>query len=300
MNVQKFKADEVKKLFRHCMRTKDKNGNYYERTNPDIDFGRTGLNFCYEGELTDKTFYERKLSIFMEENQVRNRTTVVAASWVCQIPDKYEGDTKAFFDAYYKIMKKKYPYCLDCFVHMDETTPHAHFVFCPIKDGKFNAKAILTREELQGMHLWMEEELEKELGFKVELIKDETRERKELEKLAESSGLLDCDERVEYVPMRELKERSRVKILKEYEEEQKKLEEYKKYVEEYKEENNIDGIINQKKNYIKKSELKEFFKKLIAMLKEDVSFERFQDYANLFMSHNVIKNLVIDFVEKFL
>ena len=276
MNVQKFKKDEVKKLFRHCFRTKDSKGNYYERTNPDIDFSRTPLNYSYECETYKDA--ENKLKKMMTENTVRNKTTVVAASWVCQIPDFYEGDPKLFFDAYYKILKNKYHNVIDCFVHMDETTPHAHFLFCPILDGKFNAKAILTKEELTNMHLWMEGELEKELGYHIDLIKDETRQRKEmLKELSADRSLFDYDEKPEYLPMRELKRRTQMKIAEEYKQKQEELEQYKKYVEDYKNKN-LDAIINESKDMIPRAEVQDILRQLLDMIEMDLGREKTKKY----------------------
>lgn len=280
MNVQKFKADEVKRLFRHCFRTKDKNGQYYERTNKDIDFNKTPLNYSYECETFKDA--EAKLKKMMTENTVRNKTTVVAASWVCQIPDYYEGDPKVFFDAYYKILKEKYHNVIDCFVHLDETTPHAHFIFCPILDGKFNAKEILTKQELTDMHLWMEGQLEKELGYHVDLIKDETRQRKEmLKELSADKDLFDYDEKPEYLPMRELKRRTQLKIMKEYEAKQEELEEYKRIVENYKKENNLDEIISQKTDYMPKSEVRDMLQQIFDMLEMDLGHERTKKYRKI-------------------
>lgn len=276
MNVQKFKKDEVKRLFRHCIRTKDKNGNYYERTNPDIDFSKTHLNYSFEN--LDVKQVEAKLKQYMEDNFVRNKTTVVACSWVIQKPDFYEGDTKEFFEKCYKIFKSKYPYTIDGFVHLDETTPHMHYIFCPILDGKFNAKAILTKQELTEMHLWFEKQLETEMGFHIDLIKDETRERKELLKeLGNDKELFDYDERPEYLSMRELKRRTQLKIMKEYEEENAKLEDYRRQVREYKEQN-LDAIIAQKTNYVPRAEVIQMLNGIFDMLEFDLGREKVKKY----------------------
>lgn len=276
MNVQKFKKDEVKRLFRHCIRTKDKDGNYYERTNPDIDFSKTHLNYSFEN--LDVKQVEAKLKQYMEGNFVRNKTTVVACSWVIQKPDFYDGDTKDFFEKCYKIFKSKYPYTIDGFVHLDETTPHMHYIFCPILDGKFNAKAILTKQELTEMHLWFEKQLETEMGFHIDLIKDETRERKELLKeLGNDKDLFDYDERPEYLPMRELKRRTQLKIMKEYEEENAKLEDYRRQVREYKEQN-LDAIIAQKSNYVPRAEVIQMLNGIFDMLEFDLGREKVKKY----------------------
>ena len=276
MNVQKFKADEVKRLFRHCLRTKDKDGKYYDRTNPDIDFEKTHLNYSFEG--LDVKQVESKLKNYMKENVVRNKTTVVACSWVIQLPDGYTGNPDDFFKAYNKIMSNKYHNVIDCFVHFDETTPHAHFIFCPILDGKFNAKAILTKQELTDMHLWMEGELEKELGYHVDLIKDETRQRKEmLKELAADKDLFDYDEKPEYLSMRELKRRTQLKIMKEYEAKQEEFEQYKRMVENYKKDN-LDAIIEKNTDYVPKAEVQDMLRELIDMLEMDLGAEKTKKY----------------------
>lgn len=290
MNVQKFKKDEVKRLFRHCIRTKDKNGKYYERTNPDIDFNKTHLNYSFEH--LDVKQVEAKLKQYMEDNKVRNVNTVVACSWVIQLPDFYEGDVDEFFSKCYKIFKSKYPNVIDGFVHLDETTPHMHFIFCPILEGKFNAKAILTKAELQDMHLWMEGELEKEFGYHISLIKDETRERKALLKeLGNDKELFDYDERPEYLPMRELKRRTQLKIMQEYERENEKLKEYKKQVEDYKSKN-LDAIIADKTNYVPRAEVVQMLNGIFDMLEQDLEHEKVKKYRKFVEGFGFVFELI--------
>lgn len=290
MNVKKFNKDNYKRIIRHCFRTKDVNGNYHERSNPDIDFSRTHLNYCIGGDVGDVKWFDKKLQDYMETNKVRNKTTVLLASWVIQIPDFYDGDEDEFFQKAFDIFAKKYPYYIGGFVHKDETTPHMHFLWCPIKDGKFNAKEILTKQELENMHLWFEKELEKSFGYHVAIMKDETRQREEfVEKYGKIKGIFDEGENPKYVPMKELKARTRQAILDEYLKQQDELEnartelnEYKEYVKQYHDENNLDEIIRQKSDYIPRQEVEQMIGQLFDMLELDLGKERVKKYRKFF------------------
>lgn len=310
MNFDKFNKNNYKRILRHCVRTKDENGIYFERTNPDIDFSKTHLNYAIGDDINDIASFERKLEGYKEKFKVRNCTTVLLGSWVIQIPDFYEGDPKVFFEACDKILRRKYKYHIGSFVHMDETTefydyrqhkksgdiviktgkPHMHFLFAPIieSEGQFNCKKLINKDELENMHCWMEKELEKELGYFVAIQKDETRDRHEmLEKFGKIPGMFEHDEKPEYIPMKELKRRTQLVIYDEYMKQNERIEEYKAEVEEYKRQveayknQNLDALIAMNTEYIRKDEVQRIIGQFFDMLEMDLPKDRLKKYRKL-------------------
>lgn len=64
-------------------------------------------------------------------------------------------------------------------VHKDEPNgkDHMHAMFAPCKDGKFNAKAILTQKELSTFHDYLNSYF-RGLGYEVDFHADDYEERK--------------------------------------------------------------------------------------------------------------------------
>lgn len=308
MNFDKFNKDATYRIFRHCYRTKNKKGEYNERKNKDIDFSKTYLNYTINGLTLDQV--EAKLEDYKKQFKVRNKTTVLVGSWVIQKPDFYEGNIDEFFEKCYKIFKSRYPYDLEGFVHLDESTPHIHFLFAPILDGKFNCKKLIDQTELEEMHLWMEGELEKEFGYHIDLIKPETRARKEmLKELGKDASLFDFDEKPEYLPMRELKKRTQMKIIKDYMEEEEKvtaarnksikqIKEYQDIVEEYKRKNNIDEIIKENKEMVPKQEVQKMIGEIFDMLEMDLPKDRVKKYRKVFDKFGYVLDKVKDTIKE--
>lgn len=308
MNFDKFNKDATYRIFRHCYRTKNKKGEYNERKNKDIDFSKTYLNYTINGLSLEQV--EAKLEDYKSKFKVRNKTTVLVGSWVIQLPDFYEGDSDLFFRTCYKIFKSKYPYDLEGFVHHDESRGHMHFLFSPILDGQFNCKKLVNQTELEEMHLWMEGELEKEFGYHIDLIKPETRARKEmLKELGKDAELFNCGEKPQYLPMRELKKRTQMKIIKDYMEEEEKvtaarnksikqIKEYQDIVEEYKKKNNIDEIIKENKEMVPKQEVQQMIGEIFDMLEMDLPKDRVKKYRKVFDKFGYVLDKVKDTIKE--
>lgn len=308
MNFDKFNKDATYRIFRHCYRTKNKKGEYNERKNKDIDFSKTYLNYTINGLTLEQV--EAKLEDYKKQFKVRNKTTVLVGSWVIQLPDFYEGDSDLFFRTCYKIFKSRYPYDLEGFVHQDESRGHLHFLFAPILGNQFNCKKLIDQTELEEMHLWMEGELEKEFGYHIDLIKPETRARKEmLKELGKDASLFDFDEKPEYLPMRELKKRTQMKIIKDYMEEEEKvtaarnksikqIKEYQDIVEEYKRKNNIDEIIKENKEMVPKREVQQMIGEISDMLEMDLPKDRVKKYRKVFDKFGYVIDKVKDTIKE--
>lgn len=157
-------------LLAHYDRTKlyDKNGNLRVPKYPnltqrgtekavnvsEIDVSRTWLNYnlapAHKGGQA--AFIEQRLGeIYCHKTALKN----AIVDWVVTLPDmeQYEGREAEFFQCCYEYMASRYgeQNVVSAYVHMDEQTPHMHFVFVPVvpdpkhKQGfKLSKKAVNT------------------------------------------------------------------------------------------------------------------------------------------------------------
>ena len=78
-------------------------------------------------------------------------------------------------------------------VHLDETTPHMHYAFIPIYHDRKNnilkvsSKNLFTRQVLRDFHKDLSAEIEKELGYKVSILTNETRVNKSIKELKQET-----------------------------------------------------------------------------------------------------------------
>lgn len=303
MHIAKYDKTSWKRIFRHDERSKDANGQYQARQNPDIDFSKTDQNYMISDYENPEKEVERRIA----ENKVRNSKTVLTFSWVIQKPDNYDGDLKVFFKTAFDAFKEHYPDNIICmYCHFDETTPHAHILGTPIKDGAFNAKAMITKADLQNIHDEIEDYLNSH-GVECELTKAETKERKELIKMAKSEGIIEHDEIPKYIPMKELKARTQNKILQDYLNEKERLDEYKEMVEAYKTENSLDDLIeSHKDDMIPKSEVIDMVAGIMSMVTEDLGEEKAKKYWKYLRKFKIwmkevkdrIKEMIKDIIDR--
>lgn len=151
LRVQKCKGAEIGAMQYHNDRESGKH------TNPDIDQSRTRLNreMCphadYEGEVQARIDAGYKGTRKVRKDAVRLVEGIVTAS-----PEFFEladdDKVREFFDDAYR-------FCCDEFgesnmvhftVHMDEETPHAHFGFVPLRDGKLSWKGFFPDKAALG------------------------------------------------------------------------------------------------------------------------------------------------------
>lgn len=167
-------------LFAHCERKKDEFGNYITLGNERIDPERTYLNYnmCPEGG-EQKERLEARLSdpnvkclnredvvvygswcvtlpthvpmtdvngnIIYEDKEVHHKDGTITRETVPKLEEiSYSPEEiKEFFEISYKFLSDRYgeKNVISAYVHMDETTPHMHFLFVPIvPDNKWNEK----------------------------------------------------------------------------------------------------------------------------------------------------------------
>lgn len=151
LRVQKCKGAAIGAMQYHNDREPGKH------TNPDIDQTRTRLN----REMRPHVDYEREVQARIDdgysgERKVRKDAVKLVEGIVTASPEFFEladdDKVREFFDDAYR-------FCCDEFgesnmvhftVHMDEETPHAHFGFVPLRDGKLSWKEFFPNKMALG------------------------------------------------------------------------------------------------------------------------------------------------------
>lgn len=151
LRVQKCKGAEVGAMQYHNDREPGKH------TNPDIDQSRTRMNreLCphadYEGEVQARIDAGYKGTRKVRKDAVRLVEGIVTAS-----PEFFEGasaeEVRDFFEDALGFCREEFgeSNLVHFTVHMDEETPHAHFGFVPLKDGKLSWKGFFPDKAALG------------------------------------------------------------------------------------------------------------------------------------------------------
>ncbi len=176
MHVAKYKGSGAVQVVKHIERDRPDTAVY---GNERIDKERTELNYSLELRTRDgKAVAFRSFSDAVAEAKRLHKATtgrearsdaVTLASAVVQLPREYcnvdeegiatakdEEQAKRFFKAvavetlkHFKV-DPKWVVCAE--VHLDETTPHVHVSWVPVKDGKLDAKNQVCRSALSKYH----------------------------------------------------------------------------------------------------------------------------------------------------
>lgn len=175
-------------------------------SNENLDRTRTHLNYnlATHQQMDQGEFVRKRCS----EVRCQNRKDVnVMVSWVVTAPkDLPEAEHKAFFQASYDFLKKRYGLenVVSAYVHMDEVTPHMHFAFVPVVHTfkqdrknpnistevyKVSAKECVNRHDLQSFHESLQRYVSKELGHEVSILNEATKEgNRSIEELKRQSA----------------------------------------------------------------------------------------------------------------
>lgn len=175
-------------------------------SNENLDRTRTHLNYnlATHQQMDQGEFVRQRCA----EVRCQNRKDVnVMVSWVVTAPkDLPEAEHKAFFQASYDFLQKRYgrENVVSAYVHMDEVTPHMHFAFVPVVHTfkqdrknpnisteiyKVSAKECVNRYDLQGFHESLQRYVSKELGHEVSILNEATKEgNRSIEELKRQSA----------------------------------------------------------------------------------------------------------------
>lgn len=152
-------------MFRHNERGDE--DRLVTRSNESIDPTRTHLNYSLTPTpVLQLTPLERVNTLCENEgiHIAKRKDLNVAVSWVITAPksitederERFFFECKRFLDTRYGYKDDKNVLCAQ--VHLDETSPHLHYVFCPVcYDSKnhrhtISAKNVVNRKDLQTFH----------------------------------------------------------------------------------------------------------------------------------------------------
>ena len=151
LRVQKCKGAEIGAMQYHNDREPGKH------TNPDIDQSRTRMNreLCphadYEGEVQARIDAGYRGTRKVRKDAVRLVEGIVTAS-----PEFFEEasaeEVRDFFEDALGFCREEFgeSNLVHFTVHMDEETPHAHFGFVPLRDGKLSWKGFFPDKAALG------------------------------------------------------------------------------------------------------------------------------------------------------
>lgn len=152
LHMDKYKKDAIRGIQSHNQRERE------SHTNPDINYAKSNQNYdLHNPQLVN---FMGKIQERIDEMQFKKAVRKDAV-YMCGIivssdqeffKDRREPEIKRFFEDSYDFLAKFVgkENIISATVHMDEKTPHMHFMHVPItKDNKLSAKEIYTRESLQ-------------------------------------------------------------------------------------------------------------------------------------------------------
>ena len=189
----------------HCMREKSNDGSYLKyHTKSLIDESRSNDNIImfYKDKgrtARDSKDYFRKR---VAEIGIKRKDQVVLCDTVITLPQEYLEESREFKKSFFKssaeFVGNRYGVenIIGMHIHQDETTPHMHVTWTPVRDGKFQCKNILNRQDMRTFHDDLAEHLYNELQIPREYIMNgKTKEAKNGDELR--SGVVELKEEIE-------------------------------------------------------------------------------------------------------
>lgn len=188
-HIAKYKAPAVGKLCAHYTRWQGIDRPDIVREN--IDKERTHLNYVIGTDGASWNVIKARIDAVQESagKKVRKDAVVMADIVVTAPRNVPERDLERFFEGVYEYLAAHVgaDNMLGGYVHMDETTPHMHAPFTPIKDGKFNFKGLCPRSFYQQFHKGLGDFLESRMGYRPEIeLPDERKAEKVLSAVPQS------------------------------------------------------------------------------------------------------------------
>lgn len=167
IRVQKVKAPAVGSMQYHNDRVPG------QHSNEDIDQEKSNLNKEYIEHGSYRAEVNGRIERFRESSRKIRKDAVVLAEGVATAsPEFFDGKSReevmAYFDDVFEFCKSEFgeQNLVHFTVHMDETTPHAHFGFTPIKDGTLSWKNYFDgRDALRGFQNRYWERVGKQWGL---------------------------------------------------------------------------------------------------------------------------------------
>lgn len=182
-HLQKFTAKDLGGLYAHIKRTKDDTPNIIH---PERSAENMYLRSKFTGGLPPIEYYKKRMTEL--EHSTRKDLKSVC-SWVITLPAELKNaaaaEQKKFFTAAAEFLNEVYgeENLIACSLHFDETTPHMHYIFIPVKDKKVCAKEVLNKKHLQSFHKTLSDALKTKLGYRVSVETGKTASNKTINQL---------------------------------------------------------------------------------------------------------------------
>ena len=167
LRFAKHKGGASKALSAHHERTKE-----FYASNPDIDKSRTVQNYyliaprwSYEQEIRHRL---RMAGCRVRKDSVKFVDTLVTVS--PEFAKAHESEMPEYFNRAFDFLEERVgeENIISAVVHMDEKTPHMHFLHVPVTpDGRLNANKIYTRQSLRKLQAGLPAHLQSR-GFVIE------------------------------------------------------------------------------------------------------------------------------------
>lgn len=170
LHMDKFKKEAVRGIQSHNRRERE------SHSNSDIDYARSSQNCEFCAIFSDNYLQsiQNRIDDLLLVKSVRKDAVHMCGIVISSDKaffDKLNADeTRRFFEAAAKYLTEFVgkENVISAMVHMDEKTPHMHFLHVPItKDGRLCAKDIYTKAALKKLQDEMPVFLQKQ-GFKIE------------------------------------------------------------------------------------------------------------------------------------
>lgn len=159
--------------------------------NKDIDLSKTHLNY----DLVESNFnlYQRikkRVEEVRENSRIQKNSVVDVSNIITLNKEQFEewgeDKSKVYFREVYNYFCNEFgeENVVSAKVHMDETTPHMHLHFVPIKDGKLQCRSVLNQSRFNKVHTNVPKYLQ-EKGFNVVRGNGKTKERGNIDNIHE-------------------------------------------------------------------------------------------------------------------
>ena len=159
-----------------------------ENSKSKIDATRTGRNYAIDANgqrVMPDVLMRRGKAMLTDARDTHMQTTgrkvrkdaVGMVSTVVTLPKDWPADlpVSSFFAIVHEWARDfwKPQRLIGSFVHLDETTPHAHIDTIPLVDGKLNANKLMTRTVYSNAHDSLQDYVDKAIGRHVSITLDD-------------------------------------------------------------------------------------------------------------------------------
>ena len=169
LHMDKFKKEAVRGIQSHNNRERE------SHSNPDIDYSKSQGNYDLHGQKVEYAqAIQSRIDDLLLVKAVRKDAVHMCGLIVSSDSAFFEKltpeDTRRFFEESKAFLTEFVgpENVISAMVHMDEKTPHMHFLHVPVTpDGKLSAKTLYTRESLKKLQTELPRHLQSR-GFDVQ------------------------------------------------------------------------------------------------------------------------------------